>query len=188
MGGKKPSDGSPICCPPPPQGPPGSSHPAGGSPSNTRVSHNTDTVLRDLGTVGEHGLCRTTSKPNCEAIGNDTGLRAVGKHGYPSSISNLSVSPRSGGAGATLVSPRSGGAGATSVSPRSSGSGTNKGSGSPPPTPLRAGREEDEGGESPELALAPPGQAGQPQVLRRWGPTAKLSPFGCQVQGHLDAV
>ena len=45
--GKKPGDGAPDRHPPLPSGPPGSLHPAGGSRSNTRVSHNKDAVLRD---------------------------------------------------------------------------------------------------------------------------------------------
>ena len=111
-GGKMPGDGSPRR-PPPPHGPPGSSHPAGGSPSNTRVSHDTEAVLwdADLVTVEKYGLRRSTSNTNCEAVGN-VGLGAVGKHGHRSSISNLSASPRSGGAGATSASPCSGRSGA----------------------------------------------------------------------------
>ncbi len=111
-GGNKPGVGSPRR-PPPPQGPPGSSHPAGGSPSNTRVSHNTEAVLRDadLGTVGKHGLRRTTSNTNCEAAGNGAGLGTVEKHGLRSSTSNPSTPPRSGEAGANKFtvsgSPRS---------------------------------------------------------------------------------
>ncbi len=86
-GGKTPVDGSP--------------HPAGGSPSNTRVSHNTEAVPRGvgLGTVGKHGLRRSTSNPNCEAVLWDAGLGAVGKHGHSSSTSNPSTPPRSGGVG-----------------------------------------------------------------------------------------
>ncbi len=122
-GGKTPGDGSSARHPPPPSGPPGSSHPAGGSPSNTRVSHNTEAVPRDadLGTVGKHGLRRSTSNSNCEAVLRDAGLGAVEKHGHRSSTSNISASPRSGGMGAT-----------SSASPRSDGAGATKGSGSPP--------------------------------------------------------
>ena len=47
----------------------------------------------------------------------DAGLGTVGKHGHGSPTSNLSASPRSGGACATPTPcPRSGGAGATKVS------------------------------------------------------------------------
>ncbi len=100
-GGKTPGDRAPARHPPPPSGPPGSPHPAGGSP-NTRVSHNTEAVPRDagLGTGGKHGLRRSTSNSNCEAVLRDVGLGAVGKQGHRSSTSNPSTPPHSGGAGA----------------------------------------------------------------------------------------
>ncbi len=62
-GSKKPGDRSPASHPSPLSGAPGSSHLAGGSPSNTMVSHNTAAVLRDagLGTVEKYGLRRSTS-------------------------------------------------------------------------------------------------------------------------------
>ncbi len=77
---------SPACRPPPPHGPFGSSHPAGGSPSNTRLSHHTEAVLQvmDHEVIGKHGLRMTTSNQNCEAAGNDAGLRTIGKHGIHS--------------------------------------------------------------------------------------------------------
>ena len=100
-GGKKPGNESPARRLPTPSCPPGSPHPVGGSLSNTRVSHNKEAVLQDadLGTFGKHGLCRSISNSNSEAVGNDAGLGTV-KNGHRSSTSNPSASPHSGGAGA----------------------------------------------------------------------------------------
>ncbi len=71
-----------------PQGPPGSSHPAGRSPSNIRVSHNTEAVLRatGLGAVGKHGCCSFTSNPSTPARSGGVGANKFTVSGSPRSL------------------------------------------------------------------------------------------------------
>ncbi len=78
--GRRSNDGSSASHPHPPHGPYCSSHPAGGSPSNTSESNYTEAACKraDLGTVKKHGRHKTTSNHSASPRSGGIGTNKMG--------------------------------------------------------------------------------------------------------------